>query len=95
MAPKGAKAQRLDGSMQITVKPQKGKTFKLDVKASDTIADVKAKIQDKYDIPTDQQNLMYRGEVLENCRTLSDIKVAECAQPWFLHWDRDDEEHEG
>ena len=61
--------------MEIFVKINDQKTILLEVQLSDTIQDLKAKIQDKEGIQPDQQSLSYFDKPLRDEITLYDYNI--------------------
>ena len=61
--------------MQIYVKTLTGKIITLEVEALDTTENLKMKIQNKEEIPSDVQKLIFAGKYLEDERALCDYNV--------------------
>jgi len=64
--------------MKITIKPMQGKPNEIEVSVTDTIADLKKKVAELYNIEPENQKLIHYGKVLgEDSKKLSDCNLKE------------------
>jgi hypothetical protein len=68
--------QNLRGGMQIFIETLLGNQITIDFELSDTIHNIKARIQDKEGIPIELQRLIYKRQVLEDNKTLADYNIS-------------------
>jgi large subunit ribosomal protein L40e len=64
-------------SFNILVKTLTGKTICVSVRNSDTILELKEKIQKRERIPPDQQRFVFSSQQLEDDKTISEYKIGE------------------
>lgn len=62
-------------SFQIQIKSINGKTRTIEVEKTDTVMQIKEKIQDKEGILPTEQRLIYAGKNLEDNRTMEDYNI--------------------
>eukprot|EP01043_Picozoa_sp_COSAG02_P104022 COSAG02_NODE_40018_length_410_cov_0.652733_1_plen_97_part_10 len=63
----------------LFVKTLTGRTITLEFEGSDSIEDVKAKIQDREGIPMEQLVLVFAGTELDNGKHLEDYNIGEAS----------------
>jgi ubiquitin-large subunit ribosomal protein L40e len=68
-------AQYTERPYEVYVKSLQGKTMSLMADARDTIATIKAKIQEREGIPPSQCRLLFGGKNLEDERTLAEYSI--------------------
>ncbi|CAE7238516.1 UBB [Symbiodinium pilosum] len=66
---------RMRGDMQIFIETLTCKRIALDVSPSDSIASVKATLQEREGCPVDRQRLIFGGQQLKDECTLADYKI--------------------
>lgn len=69
--------QNRSSGMTILVETTTGKTITLEAESNNSIEDVKAKIREKEGIPTNEQRLIFNGQVLGNIRSLEYYSIRE------------------
>lgn len=69
------KKAKCGGGGQLFTKTLTGKTITFDYDPSDTILEIKERIQDKEGIPVDQIRLVFAGKQLENDRVAADYNI--------------------
>lgn len=75
----------LDNGFPVNVKTESGKRFSVNVAASETIFDLKCKIEMAQGTPIDQIRLIFNGRQLEEDRTIADHNIQKNADMTLQH----------
>uniref|UniRef100_S4RLY9 Ubiquitin-like domain-containing protein n=1 Tax=Petromyzon marinus TaxID=7757 RepID=S4RLY9_PETMA len=78
---------RLRGGYQVVVKDLEGKSLRLMVKLSETVLELKARIQSKWKVSPAQQRLAYGGTALQDGTTLAKCGLKQNSTVNLLHVD--------
>ena len=65
--------------MRIFVTMLSGRSITMEVDAGDTVASVKAKVQDREGVRPEEQRLLFHGKQLEDEYTLRDYQIINCS----------------
>ncbi|CAG9320811.1 unnamed protein product [Blepharisma stoltei] len=76
-------------NMQISVRASAGNFIKLNAESSETLEDLKLKIQEKEGIPIDQQRLFFNYNELEDCHSLAHYNIQEQSMLYLVLGPRD------
>ena len=76
------------------IKSLSGKKITLYFDPSDTISNIKSKIQDKEGIPISQQKLLYNGHMMDDKKTLGDYNVQKESTIIFIYTNISDKDNE-
>jgi hypothetical protein len=63
--------------MKITIKTLQQKVFQIDVEGSDTVGDLKSKIQDTQGHVVSSQKIIYSGKILADDKTIESLSIKE------------------
>ena len=70
--------------MKIIVKTLGGKEFEVDVENSDTTENLKLKIEKIYEVPADQQRIIFNGKEVEDNKIMDDYKINDGSILWMV-----------
>src|SRR4051794_18053349 len=81
-----------NNEITISVKPLSGKAFKVKVKPTDTIYQIKQKVQEAQGILPEVQRLLFQGDQLENSRSITSCDIQDNTEVFLVLRQRGGEE---